>query len=70
MENDNAVIDEMAHFSLNREKLRKISAIVFPLVLIFLSFALVIYYILGPAEGYFHSDCTDTILWAQATYDS
>lgn len=70
MENDIEIREEKAHFSLDREKLRKISAIVFPLLLIFLSFALVIYYILGPAEGYFHSDCTDTILWAQATYDS
>ena len=33
-------------------------------------FALVAYYILFPAEGYLHSDCTDTILWAQASYDS
>ena len=33
-------------------------------------FAVIAYYILFPAEGYLHSDCTDTILWAQATYDS
>ena len=32
--------------------------------------AIIAYYILFPAEGYLHSDCTDTILWAQASYDS
>lgn len=28
------------------------------------------YFILYPAEGFFHSDCTDTILWAEASYDA
>ena len=30
----------------------------------------VIYYILYPSAAYFHADCTDTILWAQASYDA
>ncbi|MDO4300689.1 MAG: hypothetical protein Q4D26_04765 [Clostridia bacterium] len=30
----------------------------------------VIYYMLGPSEGYLHSDCVDTMTWAQATIDS
>lgn len=34
------------------------------------SFLTVIYYITGPAEGYLHSDCTDSLLWAFATVDS
>ena len=34
-----------------------------------LSLAAVLYYTIWPAEGYFHSDCTDTILWAQASVD-
>lgn len=29
----------------------------------------IIYYILGPAEGYFHADCTDSIYWAQASVE-
>ncbi len=33
------------------------------------SLAAVIYYIIFPSEEFFHSDCTDTILWAQASYD-
>ena len=32
--------------------------------------ALAIYFIVGPAEGYLHSDCTDTLLWAQASLDA
>jgi hypothetical protein len=30
----------------------------------------VAYYIIFPSRGYFHSDCTDTILWAQAAYEA
>lgn len=33
-------------------------------------FALVLYYIFGPSRGYYHSDDTDSLFWAQATYDS
>lgn len=45
-----------------------------PLILLSLAaliaVAVVIYFIVGPAEGYFHADCTDSILWAEAMYDS
>ena len=34
------------------------------------SLAAVIYYIIYPSAKYFHADCSDTILWAQASYDS
>lgn len=30
----------------------------------------VLYYIIGPSRGYFHSDCTDSLYWALASYDS
>lgn len=33
-------------------------------------FCTVIYYIVGPSEGYLHSDCTDSLLWAYATVES
>ena len=33
------------------------------------SLACVLYYTIWPAEGYFHSDCTDSIYWAQASVD-
>lgn len=31
---------------------------------------LAVYYVLFPAKGYYHSDCADTILWAQASLDA
>lgn len=31
---------------------------------------LVLYYIIGPSEWYMTSDCTDSLLWAQATLES
>lgn len=34
------------------------------------SFAICLYYILGPSEGYLHSDCTDSLYWANATVES
>ena len=34
-----------------------------------LTFFYVVYYILVPGKIDFHSDCTDTIMWAQAGYD-
>lgn len=34
------------------------------------AFGLVLYYIAFPSWGFFHSDCTDTILWAQATQEA
>ena len=39
------------------------------IIFAFLAIAQVIYYTAGPAEGYFHADCTDTIYWAQASVD-
>ncbi len=34
-----------------------------------ISLATVIYYIIYPSAAFLHADCTDTILWAQASYD-
>ncbi len=31
---------------------------------------IVAYYVWFPSRGYFHSDTTDTLMWAQATYDA
>lgn len=30
----------------------------------------VIYYVLYPSAAFFHADCSDTLLWAQASYES
>lgn len=34
------------------------------------SFYLIIFYVIFIAKGYYHADCTDTIMWAQASYDA
>ena len=39
-------------------------------ILAIASMSAVIYYILGPMEGYLHSDYTDSIYWANATLES
>lgn len=36
----------------------------------YVSFFMVLYYVIFIAKGYYHSDCTDTIMWAQASYDA
>ncbi len=46
------------------------AATVLSVVLILISAATVIYYMLGPSKGYIHADCVDTMTWAQATIDS
>lgn len=38
--------------------------------IILMSFAITGYYLLFPAEGYFHADCADTIFWANAGYEA
>ena len=40
------------------------------ILLLVLALALVGYYTLFPSRGYFHSDTTDTIMWAEASYES
>lgn len=40
------------------------------LLFTFASLWVLIYYITGPALGYFHSDCADSLLWSQAMIDS
>ena len=45
---------------------------VFAMSLLFAALSLmqVLYYTTGPAEGYFHSDCTDSLYWAEAAAES
>lgn len=55
----------------NNDRLRRLlSSVIFPLAILGLGAALTLYYILGPAEGYMTSDCTDSLRWAQATFES
>lgn len=45
--------------------------LIFLIAAVFAAFSLatVIYYILYPSAAFLHADCTDTILWAKASYD-
>ncbi len=51
-----------------KPKANKKNILAFSLVII--AFITVIYYMLGPSEGYIHSDCVDTLTWANATVES
>lgn len=51
-------------------KLKKHLAVAAAAIFAAASLATVIYYIILPSEQFFHADCSDTILWAQASYDS
>lgn len=41
-----------------------------PYLLLLPGLFLILYYLIGPAAGYMTADCTDSIRWAQATYES
>ena len=43
---------------------------ILPLLILALGALVVLYYILGPAQGYMTGDCTDSLRWAQATVTS
>lgn len=51
-----------------KPKANKKNILAFSLFII--AFITVIYYMLGPSEGYIHSDCVDTLTWANATVES
>jgi hypothetical protein len=48
----------------------KIISYCFPAALFVMAIFVTIYYITTAAKGEFHSDCTDTIYWANAVYES
>jgi len=59
--------------ALENPKLQTVTRVaVLALSIIFAALALwqIIYYTTGPAEGYFHSDCTDSLYWAEAAAES
>lgn len=55
------------------EALRKkkwLSELLLAVPLFLLALGILLYYIIGPSRGFFHSDCADSILWANATVES
>ena len=51
------------------KKLKDRLILIFAALFAAFSLATVIYYILYPSAAFLHADCTDTILWAKASYD-
>lgn len=56
--------------TVNLQKLKKTLVLAVAAIFAAASLATVIYYIIYPSEAFFHADCSDTILWAEASYDS
>ena len=55
---------------LTKENIKKFFSYFFPVAIFLSAFAITMYYVTVAAKGEFHSDCTDTIYWAYASYDS
>lgn len=51
-------------------KKKWLSELLLALPLLLLTLGILLYYIIGPSRGFFHSDCADSILWANATVES
>ncbi len=66
--NESRISDTIKKELVNLKKLPL--SLVASLILFVASFATVIYYICCPSVGFWHSDCTDSLYWANATVES
>lgn len=57
-------------FTINLVKTAKCIFSIITLFILFYAVGITVYYILFAAKGEFHSDCTDTIMWANASHES
>ncbi len=55
---------------MTKEKIFRIIPLVLSIILALSAFAIAIYYTVGPSAGEFHADCSDTLYWANASYES
>ncbi len=73
-ERDNEVlfssVKEAAVSLYNNEKLRKVLTYLIPVLMFAYAAYVAIYYIFFTSQGEFHADCTDTIMWANASHES
>ncbi|MBR5453394.1 MAG: hypothetical protein IKV54_04865 [Clostridia bacterium] len=51
-------------------KAKKITAYIVSLIILVAALGISVYYIVGPAAAEFHADCSDTLYWANASYES
>ncbi len=55
---------------IGNRKLCRILSYVLPAAFLLFSAVIAVYYIFWTSQGEFHADCTDTIMWANASYES
>jgi len=55
---------------MTKEKIFLIVTLSLSVILIIAAFSIAIYYTVGPSAGEFHADCSDTLYWANASYQS
>ncbi len=54
----------------NNERLKNILTYVIPIFLFAYAAYITVYYIFFASQGEFHADCTDTLMWANASHES
>ena len=54
----------------NNDKLRTVLTYIIPVFLFVYAVYVSVYYIFFASQGEFHSDCTDTLMWANASHES
>lgn len=66
----NVDIKKIISYKLGKDLKMKNIAAAIGVLLGIMTFGIVLYYVVEIAKGYYHSDCTDTIMWAQAACDA
>lgn len=55
---------------MTKQKIFHIATLIISIILVIAAFSIAIYYTVGPSAGEFHGDCSDTLYWANASYES
>lgn len=55
---------------MTKEKIFRIIPLILSIILAAAAFSVAIYYTVGPSASEFHADCSDTLYWANASYES
>ena len=65
-----AAVKEKIEHTANNSKFKKVAGLILSILIFTVASASVLYYIFFASQGEFHSDCTDTIIWANASNES
>ena len=55
---------------MTKQKILKTVPLIISIMLALAALSIAIYYTVGPSAGEFHGDCSDTLYWANASYES